>query len=78
MNLSLFHLFIISLSPTEVLRKQQAQTRFLPICLRFAHPTIYSSLCAVFNKYLLLGKMPSSSKESNIVPILKGGTVKEV
>ena len=84
--MSLFHLLIISLSPTEVRdvllslepKKATGPDKIPANLLKVCAPTIYSSLCALFKKCLLLGKMPSSSKESKIVPILKVGTVKEV
>ena len=65
---------LLSLDPIKVAGPDKIPAKLLQVCA----PHIYSSLCALFNKCLLLGKMPSSWKESNIVPILKGGAVKEV
>ena len=65
---------LLSLDPNKATGPDKIPAKLLKVCA----PHIYSSLCALFNKCLLLGKMPSSWKESNIVPILKGGTVKEV
>ena len=64
----------LSLDPNKATGPDKIPAKLLKVCA----PQIFLSLCAFFNKWLQLGKMPSSWKESNIVPILKGGTAKEV
>ena len=64
---------LLSLDPYKATGPDKIPAKLLKVCA----PHLYSSLCALFNKCLLLGKMPSSWQESNIVPLLKGGTVKE-
>jgi len=68
------HDVLLSLDPNKATGPDKIPAKLLKVCA----PQIYLSLCALFNKWLQLGKMPSSWKESNIVPILKGSTAKEV
>ena len=85
-NNTLRTISVISLSPSEVHdvpllldpNKAIGPDKILAKLLKVCAPPIFLSFCALFNKWLQLGKMPSSWKESNIVPILKGGTAKEV
>lgn len=49
---------LLSLDPNKATGSDKIATKLLKVCA----PHIYYSLCALFNKCLLLGKMPSSSK----------------
>ena len=65
---------LLSLDPNKATVPDKIPAKLLKVCA----PHIYFSLCALFNKCLHLEKMPSSWKQSNIVPIIKGGTAEEV
>ena len=76
----------LSLTPNEVrdillnldVNKSTGPDKIPAKLLRGCAPYICTSLCSLFNKCLSLGKVPSSCKLSNIVPIHKDGSTKEV
>lgn len=76
----------VSFSPDEVrgillsldVNKATGPDKIPARLLRNCAPYICSSLCAFYNKCLAVGKIPAAWKVSNIVPIPKRGSAKEV